>query len=103
MFARWLPLVAGLLLPGAAEAQSFNCAYARSPDEVLICEDPRLSALDELLSSLYYRARNSSFGYERARLEADQAAWLRSRRACGRDGACIASAYRARIQELRAY
>ena len=103
MFVRWLPLAVGLLVPAAAEAQSFNCAYARSPDEVLICQDPRLSELDERMSSLFFRARNNSFGSERADLEAEQAAWLRARQACGRDAGCIARSYRARIGELSAY
>src|SRR3954471_15044450 len=42
--------VASLLFVSSAHAQSFNCRYARTPDEVTICEDARLSALDERLS-----------------------------------------------------
>jgi uncharacterized protein len=83
-----------------AHAQSFNCRYAKSPDEVLICQDPRLSALDERMSSLFFRLRNRLYGRARAGLDADQAAWLRGRMACGRDAACIARAYQERISEL---
>jgi hypothetical protein len=46
------------LLPATAEAQSFNCRYARQPDEVTICGDRRLSQLDERLSGRFYRLRN---------------------------------------------
>jgi uncharacterized protein len=97
----WLMVFA--LAPAVAEAQSFNCRYARSPDEVMICQSPQLAALDERMSGLYFRLRNSLVGRERARLEADQAAWLGSRQACGRDAGCIAASYRQRIAELRSY
>jgi uncharacterized protein len=96
-------VVATLMLPLSAQAQSFNCRYARSPDEVAICQNDRLSALDQAMSQLYFRIRNSLYGAERADLEAGQAEWLRSRRNCGSDPGCIADAYRRRIQELRAY
>jgi uncharacterized protein len=87
-----------LFLPASAEAQSFNCRYARFADEVTICQEPRLSRLDERMSQLFYELRNDIGG---ARLDAEQDAWLWSRRSCGRDPACIESAYRERIRELR--
>jgi len=96
-------LFAFVLLPLAAQAQSFNCRYARTPDEVAICRSDRLSRLDEVMARLYFRLRNSLGGSERAALETEQAEWLQSRRECGADGACIADAYRRRIRELRAY
>ena len=91
------------LAPLAAHAQSFNCRRASQPDEVLICQSARLSRLDERMSSLYFGLRNRVFGRERRELEAEQAQWLRSRMACGRDFGCIEDAYRARIRELRNY
>ena len=91
------------LSAGAAEAQSFNCNAADRPDEVLICQDPRLSALDQRMSSLYFRLRNSLVGAARERLEADQAAWLRQRFGCGRDFGCIRDLYQSRIAELSRY
>jgi uncharacterized protein len=91
------------LLPHAAQAQSFNCRTADLPDEVLICQNPRLSALDERMSSLYFRLRNSLASAERRRLETDQSAWLRSRIGCGRDFRCIESHYERRIAQLRTY
>ena len=92
-----------VLLPLAAQAQSFNCRYARSPDEVLICQDGRLGALDERMSGIYFRLRNGLYGGARANLEAEQAGWLRSRQSCGRDAGCIADSYQQRIRELRDY
>jgi uncharacterized protein len=92
-----------MLASGTAQAQSFNCRYARSADEVLICQDGTLSALDERMSGIYARLRNSLNGGARASLEADQSAWLRGRMSCGRDAECIADSYRQRIRELRNY
>ncbi len=94
-------LLAFVLMPLSAEAQSFNCRYARSPDEVAICQNERLSGFDETMSQLFFRLRNEINGRERARLEADQADWLQSRNECGSDIDCIAQAYRRRIAELR--
>ena len=92
--------LAGLLLVSSAHAQSFNCRYARTPDEISICENPRLSALDERMSSRFFRLRDRLYGPDRARLERDQAAWLNTRLRCGGDPGCIAVVYRARIAEL---
>ncbi len=91
------------LAPFAAQAQSFNCNRAQTADEVLICQDDRLSGLDERMSTIYFRLRNGLYGGERRSLEAEQLGWLRSRRDCGRDADCIADSYRRRIRELQAY
>jgi uncharacterized protein YecT (DUF1311 family) len=58
-------LLAASIAPSLSYAQSFNCRYARSADEVLICQDEHLSRLDVLLSGTYYRLRNSLYGRER--------------------------------------
>jgi uncharacterized protein len=92
-----------LLMPLAAQAQSFNCRHARTADEVLICQDGQLGALDEHMSDIYFRVRNSRHGGARANLEAEQSGWLRSRQRCGRDAACIGDSYRQRIRELLDY
>ena len=90
-----------VLMPLTAQAQSFNCARARLPDEVLICQSAQLSRLDARMASLYFTLRNSLGGAERRSLEADQAQWLNSRMDCGRDYDCILAHYQRRIRELR--
>lgn len=92
-----------LAVPSAAEAQSFNCRYARAADEIAICDDGQLSRLDERMSRIFFEVRDSLPGRERARLEIDQEGWLSTRRSCGRDAECIEDAYRDRIRELRRY
>ena len=99
MYLRLLAL-AGLLLVQPAHAQSFNCRSARTPDEIAICSDARLSQLDERLSSRFYRLRETLSGADQARLDRDEGNWLRARRRCGGNRACIAGAYRARLAEL---
>jgi uncharacterized protein len=84
-------------------AQSFNCRLAAKPDEVLICQRPQLAALDEQMSSLYFRLRNRLDGAARARLDAAQTVWLQQRYGCGRDGGCIRALYEQRIAELSNY
>lgn len=85
---------------GPAMAQSFNCRYAKAPDEVLICQNPRLSSLDEEMASAFFKLRRSLPVRGQARLDADQQAWLRARMSCGRDAECIEAAYARRIQQL---
>jgi uncharacterized protein len=96
-------LAFSLVTSSVAHAQSFNCSFARTPDEVLICQDSHLSELDERMATQYAQVRNSLPPPARHSLEAEQAEWLRTRHQCGRDGGCIAASYQQRIRELQAY
>jgi uncharacterized protein len=98
-----LLVLAVVALPSPAEAQSFNCRYARDADEIAICDDPELSRLDERMSRLFFDVRDSVGGRGQAALDAEQAEWLESRRSCRRNPDCIEDAYRQRIRELRRY
>ena len=101
-FAGGLMVLMAWATPLAAQP-SYNCNMADRPDEVLICQSPQLSALDRRMSSLYFELRNSLGGRPRARLEEDQAIWLRQRFSCGRDYGCIQALYESRIAELLRY
>jgi uncharacterized protein len=83
-----------------ADAQGLNCNNARLPDEVLICQSPVLSRLDQRMASIYVTQRNRIHGVARRELEADQSDWLRRRMECGRDYYCIERAYQRRIPQL---
>src|SRR5215469_14563582 len=98
-----LAIPATLVLASAAGAQSFNCNYAKAPDEVMICNSPTLSRLDEQMSVMYFQTRNSMSGVARAQLQNDQAAWLRGRQMCGGDPGCLQEAYQRRIRQLSNY
>jgi uncharacterized protein len=90
----------GLPISSQAKAQSFNCRYAKSPDEILICHNSRLAQLDEQMSSIFFSVRNSVSAAQHASLDAGQHSWLRARMSCGRDAECIAAAYIERIAQL---
>lgn len=95
------------LHPGAAP--SFSCAHAAGV-EAAICADPQLSALDRRLATLYARAKPGVLGAGSNQL-AVQRDWLHSRdQACAGGAwktggsaslaACVAAAYRTRIEAL---
>ena len=89
-------------LPAGVWAASFDCNAARSPIEHAICDDPQLSELDSELAAAYRSAMKGQ-GEAGDQLRAAQRAWLKSRAAGGKvDTAALKSAYRARIDELKA-
>jgi uncharacterized protein len=80
---------------------SFNCAYARTLVERVICSDPALAARDRRMASLYEQAGGS----RHRPVDPTQWRWLSARNACGRVpleavDACLAGVYDARIAEL---
>jgi uncharacterized protein len=80
---------------------SFNCDYARTLVERIICADPALAAKDRRMALLYEQAGGS----RRGPVDGTQWRWLAARNACGRVPleaveACIARTYDARIAEL---
>ena len=83
-----------------ARAQSFKCSLAPSTDEALICQDSDLRRLDERLASLYFELRNGLAGADQRDLERKQREWLKTRRSCGQDRACVEQAYLSRIDQL---
>jgi uncharacterized protein len=109
-------LALSLLGVGAAHATdgpSFNCRYAKTPDEVLICQNAKLSKLDRRLAEIYSPQRNATFISEedgcmdrsdfkkwKRWLKTTQTSWLRQRHACRYDAGCIEELYSKRIAEL---
>ena len=79
---------------------SFNCNYAKAPDEVAICQDPKLSELDREMAGFYSGAMNYYRGASRDSIRRSQAAWLNSRHRCGYDKSCIKDAYVNRCNRL---
>jgi uncharacterized protein len=106
--ARLLPIALGALLIATglkaptANAQSFNCRYARYADEKTICRVPLLGQLDEELASIYRRLLLNLPRAERGDLDKNEDRFVIARRRCGADRACIEQSYRRRLQELQA-
>jgi uncharacterized protein len=83
-----------------ASAQSFNCNYARTADEILICQSPELARMDTTLSDAYFDLRNFLNRREAASLQNDQRDWLRARMSCGRNYQCVYQTYAGRWYQL---
>ena len=93
-------LVAGLLTAGAAGAASFNCARAATPDERAICDDRFLNDQDVRMAQLYDIVRHLVPMGTRGVIMDEQSRWLRARRSCGANRACLNRSYATRIAQL---
>lgn len=83
-----------------AEAQSFNCRYAKKPAEVAICKDRNLGRLDELMAATYFDVINNLSSRKAAIVKAEQSDFLSQRNRCGYNFECISGIYNYRIREL---
>ena len=83
-----------------AGSPSFNCNYARSHSERLVCGSAGLAAKDRQMAAIYYAAMANADVGTRAHLRRSRDAFLSRRERCGSSD-CILSIYDARIQEIR--
>lgn len=86
--------------PERSFSPSFNCRYARTRAERIVCAEPRLSAADRALNRAYEAA--IARGADRRELRDEQDQWLRVRERAAPDPGAIEDAYRRRIRELEA-
>jgi uncharacterized protein len=77
-------------------ANDLNCQHANSSVEISICNTPELKALDDELSQVYEALRASQS--EANAITYSQRRWVKTVRNRCKTDACIASAYRTRIQ-----
>lgn len=94
-------------LQAPVQATSFNCRYAKLPDEVAICQDAELSRLDEDIARDYFSAldryRFRGDWHTVRLLKQTQREWLRWRHTCGYNVACIRRLMYHRLRELAGY
>ncbi len=83
-----------------ASAASFDCRKARSSDEKAICANRDLNDQDVRMGQLYDITRHLVPMGGRGAIMDDQTAWLRARRTCGANQACLARSYDNRIRQL---
>lgn len=101
-------LAAGVLAAGAlvfarpgAEAASYDCAKAKTPDEIAICVNPALSDLDTQMATLYgVRMQIPMLMGARGAAQDEQRTFLAVRSSCGASVACIKTVYQQRIAIL---
>jgi hypothetical protein len=84
-----------------AARPAFNCRYAHTRTERLVCSSPALAAEDRSMSSVYYGTIAAADPAAKDRIRASRNAFLRRREQCGEDAGCVARAYRQRIAEIR--
>lgn len=93
----WLAVVAR-----PAEAASFSCTKAAKPDEMAVCADPELSALDSEMGGLWFAYSRFPFLMGANGVRHDEARqFLDDRAACAADVACLRQLYDARIAALQ--
>lgn len=85
---------------GPAWSQAFNCNYAKQADELTICRDDSLKALDEQMSDRFFKIRQQLPNEAQAQLKAGQRDFLSRRKFCGTDGDCIEGVYMERLETL---
>ncbi len=78
---------------------SFDCTRAVMSDEVAVCGDPGLAAMDVELAAYYSNYLSRSVDPQI--LIQSQRAWLQERTACGADLDCLRRGYGARIGQMR--
>ena len=94
---RWLLACALTLSAIAAHAVGIDCSKAKTRVEHLICDDVAVAQLDIDLSITYQSAVDKAV--DPAVVVRSQRDWLKQRNVCT-DTACLAQAYRSRIEAL---
>jgi uncharacterized protein len=97
-----LALVA-MAMATQAEAASFDCNRARTPDEKAVCRNAGLSELDSEMAALWYSYKRFPFLMGASGVRQDDARqFLADRRQCGANVSCLRRVYQARIKALKA-
>jgi uncharacterized protein YecT (DUF1311 family) len=94
------PAAKGPRQPRNSASPSFNCNYARTRSERMVCGSATLAAKDRQMAALYYSTMANADVGTRAHLRRSRDAFLVRRERCGSDD-CVLSIYDARIQEIR--
>lgn len=77
---------------------SFDCRYARSRSELMVCEDPGLAAADRRLARAYRRALDAGAPYSALRRQQDR--WMAARERAAVSPEAVRMVYQQRIEEL---
>lgn len=85
--------------PKPSYATSFDCNKAAHEDEIAICGDPGLAAMDVELAELYEAALKSIS--DPKALEQSESGWVIARHLCDSDLICLRKAYGERIGQFK--
>jgi uncharacterized protein len=84
----------------AGEYAPLNCNKARSPAEHAICNSYALGQSEARMATLFSVATSLVAMGQRGDIQDAQREWLTAREACGKNTACLATAYDQRIRTL---
>jgi len=107
MNTRYLIVALGLALLGSANAAGFNCKYAKTQVETMICGNVELSRLDEEMNTLFKQIESETAGVDAdtGRMSdpagREQMQWLRQVRNRCETEACLVKAYKQRLKDMR--
>lgn len=94
--------ILSLLIPLTTHAASFDCTKAKAADEKAICASPELNDKDVEMTTTYRLLRGLFAMGVQGDMQDAQQAWLKNRRQCGGDVACLERAYNSRLAQLNA-
>ncbi|OWT81075.1 hypothetical protein CEY04_02175 [Achromobacter sp. HZ28] len=101
-------IAVGAILPvQPSHAAGFDCKYAKTQVEHLICAQPELSRLDDQVKVLYDKIQGETAGRDgetgewRDPMAKEQTHWRETVRDRCQDAACLKSAYVARIAAMK--
>ena len=80
-------------------AASFDCNNALNETEIVICDNPHLSALDNLIGVRWKTDRQPIGDTENPTVDS-QREWIKRRNTCASDQICILAYYKSRIEEF---
>lgn len=89
------------LAPIATQAASFDCTKARAADEKAICRHRALEDADVRMATMFELESHLLAMGGRGALQDAQVAWLKQRRRCGADVACLTHSYDRHLAELQ--
>lgn len=84
----------------AADYAPLDCAKTKSPAEKTICKSYVLGQAEARMATLFGITTSLVAMGQRGDIQDAQAEFLKTRDACGRDGACLTKVYKARIAQL---
>lgn len=98
MFSSIFLVVAAI--SSSTDAPSFNCRYAKTASEKLVCSTPALAALDRELADVFNDTAHQG-GIDGRKLRREEQAWIADVRDLCTSATCVTAAYENRLETLR--
>ncbi len=96
-------LIISAVYVGSAKAASFDCSRAKSPPEVLVCNNQEISKIDDALDKVYRDDLSKADERQKNDLISEQKHWLKHTRNTCKVETCFKHAYWSRLAELKNY